>query len=131
MLKTASHIVAIFQSIFCPTYVFFLGIGEILMPTCFLSLTGFCHRYYCSTPILWILNFIVFPKEKQGFLKNRYSKLRLIFSSFFLPTCVHFAIKIDQNLSKIDFKFYRFFLLIFMCIFVCKSSPQHSYVRGL
>ena len=35
--------------------------------------------------------------------------MTLIFSSFFLPTCVHFAIKIDQNLSKIDVKFYRFF----------------------
>ena len=39
------------------------------MPKCFLILTGFFHRYYCPTSILWILKFIVFPKEKQGFLK--------------------------------------------------------------
>ena len=87
------------------------------MPKCFLSLTEFFHRYYCSTSILWILKFILFPKEKQGFLKNRHSKLRLIFSSFFLPTCVHFAIKIDQNLLKIDIKFYCFFYG-FSCAFL-------------
>ena len=104
------------------------------MPKCFLSLTEFFHRYYCSTSILWILKFIVFPKEKQGFLKNRLSKITSISASILVPTCLHVGLQ-NRRFSEImafqeGFKISSFLGIAFLSILGPSWPPTWSHLGG-
>ena len=65
---------------------------------------SFFGRSLFPTSTHWISKNIVFPLEKQGFLKNGLSKLTSIYDPILLPTWLDFGTKIHHNPPKDRFQ---------------------------